>query len=60
MTNQDSESFGQMMQDQLILLESLAEILQVSGEAEVVRIAVVALTRTQAGVNYLVAHPIVL
>ncbi len=54
------EDHMQMMQDQLILLEALSEILQQSDEAEIVRIATAALTNTQAGVNFLVANPIVL
>lgn len=56
----DTESYNQLMQDQLILLESLYEILHTSSEAEIVRQATAALTRTQSGVNYLVAHPITL
>lgn len=48
------------MQDQLILLEALHDILMSSDEAETVRTATMALTRTQAGVNYLVANPITL
>lgn len=56
----DTESYNQLMQDQLILLESLYEILHTSDQAEIVRCATAALTRTQSGVNYLVAHPITL
>lgn len=54
------DNVHQMMQDQLILLEALHDILISSGEAEIVRIAAMALTRTQAGVTYLIANPITL
>lgn len=56
----ESDSYNQMMADQLILLETLYEVLHTSGDAEIVRLATAALTRTQSGVNYLVAHPITL
>lgn len=57
---EQQESFNQMMQDQLILLEALHDILMSSTEADIVRIATMALTRTQAGINYLTANPITL
>lgn len=50
----------QNMQDQLAFLEALYEIAMSSDEAETVRIAMAALTRTQAGITFLSSKPIVL
>lgn len=47
-----------MMQDQLRFLEALYEILNSSEEAETVRVAVSALTATEAGRAFLTANPI--
>lgn len=48
------------MRDLLILTEALYTILQESEEAETVRVAVGALTNTQAGMAYLQKHPVTL
>lgn len=50
----------QAMQDQLMFLEALHDIAAASNDAEIVRVAVQALTRTQAGLTYLSANPMVL
>jgi hypothetical protein len=50
----------QSMQDQLIFMEALYEIAAASNDAEIVRVAVQALTRTQAGLTYLSANPMVM
>lgn len=50
----------QMAQDQLIFLEALYEIAMSSESAEEVRIAMAALTRTQAGLTFLASKPITL
>lgn len=47
-----------MLQDQLRFLEALYEILNSSEEAETVRVAVSALTATEAGRSFLTANPI--
>lgn len=49
-----------MMGDQLRLLEGLYEVAMSSNEAEMVRVAVAALTGTQAGLSFLNAHPMTL
>lgn len=49
-----------MMGDQLRMLEALFEIAQSSQEAEMVRVAMAALTGTQAGLSFLHTHPITL
>lgn len=50
----------QLRQDMLTMLESMYEIIHLSNESEVVRVGFAALTRTQAGLTYLSANPIVL
>lgn len=52
------ESLTTMMEDQLKMLEALYEIVMSSEEAEMVRVAIQALTTTQAGVTFLQTHPI--
>lgn len=49
-----------MMGDQLRLLEALYEIAMSSDDAEVVRVAMQALTGTTAGMSFLSLHPITL
>jgi hypothetical protein len=45
------------LSEQLILIEALFAIAHESNEAEMVRVAMAALTNTQAGLTYLSAHP---
>ena len=52
------DSITTMMEDQLKMLEALYEIAMSSNEAEMVRVAVQALTSTQAGMTFLQTHPI--
>lgn len=47
------------MSDQLILVQALHQVVCESEEAEVVRIAVGALTNSTVGLQYLSSHPIV-
>lgn len=56
----DQEQKTVMMGDQLRLLEALYEIALSSEEAEMVRVAMAALTGTSAGLAFLTAHPITL
>jgi hypothetical protein len=55
-----AESITTMMEDQLKMLEALYEICMSSTEAEMVRVAIQALTSTQAGMTFLQTHPITL
>lgn len=50
----------QVMQDNLKLLETLHEIASSSSEAEIVRMAMSALTNTPTGLQFLQVHPLVL
>lgn len=59
-TNHEHDEKTTMMGDQLILLEALYEIALSSGEAEMVRVSMSALTRTRAGLGFLSTHPITL
>jgi hypothetical protein len=45
------------LQELLILTQALVAIAHESEEAEIVRLAVSALTNTQAGLDYLRVHP---
>lgn len=56
----DQEERTVMMGDQLRLLEALYEIALSSEEAEMVRVAMQALTGTSAGLSFLSTHPITL
>lgn len=49
-----------MMSEQLRMLEALHQIAMESGDAETVRVAMVALTSTEAGLRYLRANPLIL
>jgi hypothetical protein len=51
---------AEMMSEQMTMLEALHEIAMSSPDAEMVRVAMSALTRTEAGVNYLRLHPLTL
>lgn len=44
--------------EQLVLLQALFTIVHESSEAEIVRLAMSALTNTSAGLTYLSAHPL--
>lgn len=57
-SDQDEKTI--MMGDQLRMLEALFEIAQSSQEAEMVRVAMAALTGTSAGLSFLQTHPITL
>ncbi len=52
------EDATQILQDQLRFLEALYEIINCSEEAEVVRVAIAAMTSTEAGRAFLTANPI--
>lgn len=49
-----------MMSEQLRMLEALHQIAMESADAETVRVAMVALTSTEAGLRYLRANPLIL
>lgn len=58
MSEQDQKII--MMGDQLRLLEALYEVAMSSNEAEMVRVAMSALSGTEAGMAFLSTHPITL
>jgi hypothetical protein len=49
-----------MMQDVSIFLDALVSIIETSADAETVRIATSAITRTDTGLNHLRLNPIIL
>jgi hypothetical protein len=50
----------EMMRDNTIFLEALTSVIETSADAETVRIAVSAVTRTESGMNHLRMNPIIL
>jgi hypothetical protein len=60
MSDEEIDRTTTMMQDQLRHMDALYEIVNSSDEAEVVRLAISALTGTPSGLAYLQAHPIIL
>lgn len=50
----------EMMRDNSTFLEALVSIVETSGDAETVRIAVAAITRTDSGMNHLRQNPFIL
>lgn len=50
----------EMMRDNTIFLEALQSVIETSADAETVRIAVSAVTRTESGMNHLRMNPIIL
>lgn len=62
-SNEERESthdVATMMSENLIMIQALWEIIQVSADAETVRIAMSALTRTDSGMTYIRANPMIL
>jgi len=49
-----------MMRDNQVFLEALISVIETSGDAETVRIATSAVTRTESGLAYLRQNPIIL
>jgi hypothetical protein len=60
MSDEQVDATAEMMSEQVVMLEALHEVAMSSGDAEMVRVAMSALTRTEAGVNYLRLHPLIL
>jgi hypothetical protein len=50
----------EMMRDNTIFLEALVSVIETSADAETVRVAVSAVTRTESGMNHLRMNPIIL
>lgn len=60
MSEDEAVGAAVMMSEQLRMLEALHQIAMESADAETVRIAMVALTGTEAGLRYLRANPLIL
>lgn len=59
-SNDEREDTASMMGEQLVMIQALWEIAQTSGDAETVRMAISALTRTDTGMTYIRANPMIL
>lgn len=59
MSDEEIDASNEEMTDTLRLLNALHEIVTDSADVESVRTAASALTSTQAGLSYLIAHPLV-
>lgn len=53
-----AKEVGQVTSENIQLLDALATIISESTDAEVIRIAVGAITNTETGRNYLLANPL--
>lgn len=60
MSSEEIDHTAGMMSDQLIMLEALREISETTADVESCRLAMSALTRTEAGLVYLRSHPMTL
>lgn len=50
----------QSLVDQAVLLEALADIIQESFDPDAIRSALAAMTNTEAGRAYMIAHPVII
>lgn len=60
MSDEQVDQTASIMDEQTKMLDALFEIAMSSDEAETVRIAMSVLTGTEAGLNYLRVHPMIL
>lgn len=58
MSDEEIEAENDQVTEQIRLLGALHEIASDSEDAEIVRVAMSALTSTNCGLNYLITHPL--